>query len=527
MGNVGQALSEINAATSTAVTESSLEKPKQLAEASKGITMATARLLSSVGMGDTALVSSSTDALKGAVDTLLVAGKASAAATTDKQTAQSMLAAVDTVQDNLKAVVYAANIAAEDPSNDSKQATLLMATQKLSAASQKLVGNAEKQAAREHLRGASKSVIASSIPLTLAAKTAAKSPSNPNPDLLRYAQAANEAIMNLIESLSTDEKDKDSPDRLLNAVSKASVSVSSLVAVAQSTAPGIAEFATRNALQTHADATSRYLNDLVEATKVIAEANGGVELEQALQQLSAVDAALDASIVSLHACTCKSLKEISSSSGQLKGGPGQTEENSGQMLNLAVKSFSTTAEKLVAVARNAGSQSQVTALGSAAKSLAQGASQVVNCSSTFAATIPNKEVQQKVLKSTKSLMNGVSALVAASKAVASNPTDDVLGKMLQTASTEVSDNITKVIGSIKSSNDPIGKECDAATESIEADLIRLTPNAFSSGEFATFAEEVENCNKALQAAISQILDVSQNKPHELGVAAQTTAGFHM
>jgi hypothetical protein len=250
-------------------------------------------------MGDVALVGSSTEAAKAAVDALVLAGRSAALSSPDKHVGQSLLAACDIVLDAFKNVVSAANIAAEDPTSELKQASLLTATQKLAAAAQKLVGNAENQAARDGLRASSKNVIASAVPLTLAAKGAAKSVSNPNPDLLRFAQSATDALTDLINSLKVDEKENDSPEKLLNAANKTSISVSNLVAASQATAPGIQEYATRHALQTHAEATSRSLADLVEATNAIAEATGGGELEDALQQLSIADSALEAAIVSL------------------------------------------------------------------------------------------------------------------------------------------------------------------------------------------------------------------------------------
>jgi hypothetical protein len=215
--------------------------------------------------------------------------------------------------------------------------------------------------------------------------------------------------------------------------------------------------------------------------------------------------------------------KIASASGGLKPISGQTEENAGQMLNVASKAFSNASEKLVGVASNIGQHGAV-GLAASAKALAQKTLQVVNCTQSFAATIPKKEAQQKVLKSAKSLMNGVAALMAAAKASSDNPTDDVLLKMLHTAQVDVSDSIAKVVGSIKAGDDPIAKDCDAAVESIEAELIRLSPNFFSSGEFSTFADEVDNCTKALQASLSQVIDVAQSNPHELGLAAQTASG---
>lgn len=130
-----------------------------------------------------------------------------------------------------------------------------------------------------------------------------------------------------------------------------------------------------------------------------------------------------------------------------------------------------------------------------------------------------------MLQATKELLSSSSSLITAAKAAASNPADDILSKILQNSVAAVSDQVTSVINSIRSSDDPVAKDCDAAVETIQADIVRLTPNAFNSGDFATFAEEVDSCNKALQAAISQVLDSAQSNPKELGVAAQTTAGM--
>jgi hypothetical protein len=121
-------------------------------------------------------------------------------------------------------------------------------------------------------------------------------------------------------------------------------------------------------------------------------------------------------------------------------------------------------------------------------------------------------------------MSASSSLITAAKAAASSPTDDILSKLLQNSVAAVSDQVNNVISSIRASDDPVAKDCDSAIETIQAELVRLTPNAFSSGDFSTFAAEVDSCNKALQSVISQVLESAQSNPKELGVAAQTTSG---
>ena len=507
---VAQCLDQINKATVSSVTEDVLARPKTLAEASKGISMATARLLSSVGMGDINLVSSSTDATKVAVDTIIMAGRASANAAKDKQAAASLLAACDYVLEAFKNVVNAANVASDDPSNEDKQTALLTATQKLAAASQKLVGDAEKQSARDELRASTKSVIASAIPLSLNAKAIAKSLGNM--DLLKSAKATSDAIMELINSLHLDEKNNiDSPDKLISSAKEASVTLSSLIAASKAIVPSVSDFATKNSLQNYAEASARHLNDLLVATKSITNANGAVEFDNTLQTISIADSVLDATL-------------IASTSGLLKPGVGQTEENAGQLLTVSAKQFANLAEKLVAVARNPGPQGTV-ALGTAAKALGSGITTISNCASTFASVVPNKDAQRKILLAAKELLASASSLLTAAKAASANPTDEILSKMLQNSITSVGDQVSKVIGSIRASDDPISQDTDAAIEAITADTLRLTPSSFNSGDFATFANEIENNSKALQAIVSQVLDVAQNNPRELGVAAQTTAGI--
>jgi hypothetical protein len=333
--NAKRCFDQIYGAVGSTVSEEILARPKKLAESSKGISMATARLLSSVGMGDVVLVNSSVDAVKASVEAMVATARVSANSANDKQTAQSIAGACDMLTDALKAVISGSRVAAEDPGNEGKQSLLLAATQKLATSAQKLAGNAEKETARNELRTSTKAVITSALPLSLAAKSVGKNPSNPNPELLRLAKATSDSIMDLIHALTQDEKNNsDTPERLLTATRESSVLLSNLIASSKAAAPSISDFNARNNLQMQAEASARNLNDLIAATKAIVDATGGVEFDDALQAISVGESSLDAAL-------------ITSSSGTLRQATGQTEENAAQLLTVAAKSFAQLSDKLV------------------------------------------------------------------------------------------------------------------------------------------------------------------------------------
>lgn len=195
----------------------------------------------------------------------------------------------------------------------------------------------------------------------------------------------------------------------------------------------------------------------------------------------------------------------------------QTSEGALQLLNLATKEVAAAVKKMVMTAKTNPDE-----FGPAARNLAEAVSQANVAAMSVARVIPDKRVQQEVLQAAKALTREARSALSAARAVASNPSDPNLNKMLSDSARGLADALSTLLTAAKGAH-ASAAACDEAMQAIANAVSKLAPQRGNAKDFPTYAQDLENNIKAVQAAIGSLVNSSKNNPMGIGSSAKTVA----
>jgi len=412
----------------------------------------------------------------------------------------------------VKAMLASAGTSANDPADSELHKKLREAAVAVAEATKGLLGDTSiKEAAVAALRTASKALASSTT--TLVAECKGVSPQldaeTKNSMLTAAAQAAT-AVAALVAGVKdswNNPKNSDYEKKLVTVAGAVAKPASGLVASARAGVPKVRDAQDKKNLNSAAASVSDSLRKMLEALSAVKEADGHMEVDEAMQDFAAAQADLEYALHSAREGSFEPLK-------------GQTRDGAIELLQLSTRALRDASDDLVDKAKVSPQ-----AMGTPAKATTSAVGQVFGAAKAVASTTDSKPAQTKILGAAKNVAVSVERLINAGRAVSTNPSDAELNNNMNTAQAAVGSAIDQLLTA--ATNSGAGSdECDNASEVILRGALEiLTGYAGGAGsaDLQELAEELETLCKALNAAASQVADSARNNPKALGGAANLTA----
>ncbi len=323
------------------------------------------------------------------------------------------------------------------------------------------------------------------------------------------SKQAAEAMSNLMKALETAWKQPDhqgAQEALIKEVNTACPNAYKLVAASKSAVPYVTDPNNKNLLRTTAADAAEALQKLVEANKALVVSSGQALIDQALERFSAEESHLDAALFDVD-------------SGSLETDPNQTPDGAAQLLNIATKQVAAAIKSLALTAKSNSEE-----LGNVAVVVADAITQTNTAARALASTIPDKSVQRSILNAARDLTVQAKNALTSARSVAANPTDPNLNGLLAGSTKSLAEALAALLTAAKGIS-TVGKECDDAVSSIGNAMKVLNADVKSANpqDFPSYAEDLENSVKAVQASVQLLYSAAKNNPKAVGPAAKSTA----
>jgi len=479
-----------------------------LAAAAFEIQDAVAKVMSSAG--NASLIVAASVAVRDASTALVQAAKAVSNDATDANEKQRLFKAMMALTNATKAMLTSATVSAKDPTNDDLHKALREDAVKVGEATKEILGDiTTKDAALAALRTAAKATAAATSGLIADSKGVAREVDEATGrNLSEAAIVAASVIAALVGSVkdsTQNPRDASVQSQLLSSVNSAAKPSAGLVATVRASIPQVKDATQKKSLNAAAGAVSEALRKMLDALKAVKEADGHMEVDEALEDFNAAQADLEYAL-------------ISAKEGTLEPVFGQTREGAMELLALSTRALEQAKSELVESA-----VISPQAMGPPAKRTTGAVGQVFGAAKAVASTTDSRPAQTKILLAAKSVATETERLINAGRAVSVNPADEGLNSNMNAADSAVQAAIELLLAAANNAGAG-SEECDQAGDQIQKGAKELlTGFGSSSGDLQDFADELASCCKALEAAITQVVDSARNNPKGLGPAANLTA----
>jgi len=506
---VNEAIQQLVNSTACVGTAAEADREKMAAAAFE-IQDAVAKLLSAE-KGDQKAIVSASKAIQNASRTLIDAAKGVAKAAEPNEK-NRLLNCMTDLTNAVRGMLQTASAAASGDGGDEEVARRLRdEATAVGEAARKILGDmTTKQAAMAALRSASKAAAASASALVAESKgVARKADPETKADLSKAAEEAAHAVADLVKSVKDSWNAPENPQAekaLLDSVQMTSKPAAGLASSARAAVPKVADMKDKTSLNSAATNLTTALNRMMAALKAAKEADGHMEVDEALQAYAACAADMDFAIAS-------------SENGQFEPIPGQTRDGALGLLSASTKALRAASEE-VAKAAKVSPQ----AVGPPAKKVTVELGNVMRASKAVASTIDTPPARTKVLKAAKGVADEAERVLHANRALSTDPKDATLAAGSNRAKEGLDSAIDYLLNAANSAGAG-SEECDQAAEAInKAALESLTGFPTTQrGDLQEYAEELAQALKALDSAIVQVADAARNNPRQLGPAANLTA----
>ncbi|KAL6051699.1 hypothetical protein QOT17_019055, partial [Balamuthia mandrillaris] len=504
--DVSDAIAQLVSATQCVGTrkQANLEK---MFDAALEIQDAVAQLMSSEGNADQIVAASRAVSTSSA--SLISAAKA-VAKDSDPVEKDRLLEGVTAVANATREMLQSVAPSAQDPANADKHRALREAAARVAEATRNMLGDTTtKAAALNGLRSASKAAAAATSSLVAHSKGVYGDLDTEGQSNVGAAvPVAAKAVRELVESIKNswlNPVDERSNKKLIESAMAVAKPSAGLVATARAVVPKVKDMQQKKNLNQAAANVSDALRKLMEAIKAVKEADGHMEVDQALEDFAAYQADLE------HAL-------ISAQDGSFEPIAGQTREGAMSALKIACEQLKEATNQLTDAAKVSPQ-----AMGPPAKATTSALGQVFGASKAVASTTDSKRVQTKILSAAAEVAAAVQKLINAGRAVSNNPSDNDLNSVMNVAFAESDNAIDQLL--LAATNAGAGsEECDTAGEQIMQHALELLNGIGSSNaDMQELAEELAACCKALESAVTQVADNARNHPKDLGASASLTA----
>ncbi|KAF2072336.1 hypothetical protein CYY_006349 [Polysphondylium violaceum] len=484
----------------------------EFTNAAKTIISSTAQLLGSYGKPEH--ISFASKSIEEAMGHLIAGARRAALKTDDPAARERLIQCSKSVAEAIRNLTEVAQIAADNPEDRVAFAKLQEASKRVAMATKQLVGDAGKEEAFQALRTNAKIAHAATTGLITSSKQLAQVghlPDSESAKLVTIANNVSPALQNLLNAITNSQKNPNdvAAQNQLIEVAKASAPVAySLVAGAKASIPHVTDSLSKTDLSNSSNTASDAIKALLDSITDLTSAVGQVEFDDALEQVQALEADMEASALSVQ-------------SGSIQAIPGQTRDNAIELLNVAARALGASAKQVLLQYKTSPEQ-----LGVTSKELASAVSQVTNAAKAVCYTTQNKSVQKALLGAAKQITIESTNLVSCARAVSSQPGDPSLETALQTSVKAIAEALANLLTTSKG-GDPGGKELDEAAEAIKTDIKRINnPPINLGGDTAANSERAISSSKALVAAISQVAANARVNPSALGSSCKTVSNTY-
>ncbi|EGG16302.1 talinB [Cavenderia fasciculata] len=479
----------------------------EFSNAAKSILGATAQLLGSQGRPDVILGASKS--IEESMIHLIAGAKRATLKTDDPAVRERLIQCSKAVAEAARHLVEVAQFAAENPEDKTAFAKLQEASKRLAMATKQLVGDAGKEEAFTALRTNAKLACAATTGLATTSKQV--TPSLPDADAARVSNAiakANQEVTNLLQAIARSQanpNDLASQNALVDQVKISAPIAYQLVADAKASIPKVQDPVLKNELTNSSVVAGDAIKALLDSVQDLTSAVGQQEFDDALEQVQALEAEMEA-------------QSYAAQNGLLQSLPGQTRENAMELLNVAARALGNAAKQVLLQYKTSPDQ-----LGNTSRDLSSAVAQVTNAAKAVSATSQNRSVQRSVLGAAKQITTESANLVSCARAVSSNPGDAPLELALQSSVKSIAEALAALLATSKG-GDPGGKELDEAIEQIKNDMKRINnPPVNLGGEYGINSERAISSSKALMAATSQTAANARSNPSALGASSKTSS----
>lgn len=454
-------------------------------------------------LGDRGAIIAQTRNVATAVNKIVVGAK-NLANLCDPNTKASLIDAARQCADALSGFVQSAKASASNPQEVVLQQTLLLAIENLDTTGTALLEESEKARALATVRAQVKESVAVTSALIASAQIAALDITDPvaQNQLTGKAHTANEAINHLLKDLATSNKDPTNQDlmnKLINSVQNTTIPTMDLVAVSKRVLPKVTDLEKKYDLKQNSDKCAESLQKLINLTKNLSQTGG--DIDEAIENIDATRAELETA-------------QIVAQNGLLKAEQGQSREDALALLNLAMKQLTNSNNQL---SKNA--QDNPKNVGKAAKDSSFALVQVGTAARGVASATADKQTQIKIIDSAKNLTDTTTELIRAAKALSANRSDSHLNHSLLESAQKVASAMANLLATSRGLD---SKDVDEAINSILLEENKVGP-VNTNKDLITLQDELSNSAKALQAAVSQAVQMAKSNPKNLGLAAKITA----
>eukprot|EP00005_Dracoamoeba_jomungandri_P004888 CAMPEP_0174252644 /NCGR_PEP_ID=MMETSP0439-20130205/2023_1 /TAXON_ID=0 /ORGANISM="Stereomyxa ramosa, Strain Chinc5" /LENGTH=2477 /DNA_ID=CAMNT_0015333213 /DNA_START=52 /DNA_END=7482 /DNA_ORIENTATION=+ len=483
------------------------EARENMAAAAFMIQDAVAQVMASEGNQE--LIVSSGRAVQQATAQLVQDAKSVAAIVKDPAEKSRLLQGCGAITKATKAMLGAAAPAAKQPNNKELHDDLKAEAARVSEATREILGDmSTKEAAIAALRTACKGSAGATFGLVATVKDNANSlEADVAQQLLSAGNSAahvNADLVGAVKDSYQNPKSDKAVQALVVAATSAAKPSSALIAQVSSNVPKFAD-TERQKVKADASEAGEALKQMLSALKVVKEADGLTEVDEAMDDFDAASAALD------YAC-------ISAEGGSFEAIPGQTRDGAMQLLDMTTGQLKGSSDEVVDSA-----QVSPQALGPPAKETAANLAKVIEAAKAVASTTDSKPAQMRILNSTKGVTACVKKLINAGRSVACSPNDPQLNSNLRQAHAEVYDAINQLLSAAENAGAG-SAECDQACDDITNNISELLSGfAATDSDLQDLSDELVSSIKALNSATSQVVDCARHSPKALGPAARLTS----
>jgi talin len=309
-----------------------------------------------------------------------------------------------------------------------------------------------------------------------------------------------------LENAWKNPDDQAAQEALVKEVSTSSPIAYKLVAASRSAVPNITDANNKNLLRTAASEAAEALQKLVDANKALVVSSGQALIDQALERFAAEESHLVSALMDVD-------------SGTLESDPNQTADGAAQLLNIATRQVAGAIKTLATTAK-----ANPDDLGNASLVVADAISQTNTASRALAGAVPEKSAQRNILNSAKELTIQARNALTSARSVSANPTDPNLNSLLANSAKSLAEALAGLLAAAKGIS-TVGKECDDAVASITNSMKALTSDIKQGNtkDFPSYAEDLENSIKAVQASSQLLYSAAKNNPKAVGPSSKSAA----
>eukprot|EP01087_Luapelamoeba_hula_P023545 TRINITY_DN867_c0_g1_i1.p1 TRINITY_DN867_c0_g1~~TRINITY_DN867_c0_g1_i1.p1 ORF type:complete len:2538 (-),score=652.11 TRINITY_DN867_c0_g1_i1:59-7672(-) len=428
----------------------------------------------------------------------------------DANEKQRLLKAMMALTNNTKGMLGSAQLSAKEPQNDNLHKNLRDDAGKVADAAREILGDmTTKDAALAALRTAAKCCAAATSGLIADAKNVSTSLDPQSAHKLNDAAAACALVIaGLVSSVRENQsapRDAGTETALVGCITNVARPTAGLVADVRTIIPNVRDPMEKKNLNNSSQAVTESLRKMMDAMNALKEADGHMEVDEALENYKAAQADLDYAI-------------ISAGQGQLEVTSGQSREGALHLLTLSTDSLKGACSELADA-----SAVSPQAMGPPAKKTTNSLQQVFGAAKAVASATDGKQAQTKILVAAKGVATETERLINAGRALSVNTADAELNANVHAANAAVYEAVAGLLSA--ASNAGAGaEECDQASDNIQKTAREvLTGFGGATGDLQDFADELVQALKALDAAVTQVVDSAKNNPKNLGPSASLTA----